>query len=156
MSLLSMGIDVAKQNSIPKSHVWKGCAVGLKTGYRVLYLLRAGRTQAGWQVAVRRMSAEDFQGTVLSVREGSSRRSLWANSQQPAVQYKTPLAMFATFNNVHHDAPEHKLRRAALTQTVQTDSIGTKIPRAQVTATQSQTGRKRCVWSISYIGSKYN
>lgn len=86
MSLLSMGIDVAKQNSIPKSHVWKGCAVGFKIGCRVLYLLRTGHTQAGWQMAVRRMSAEDFQGTVVSVREGSGCRSLLANGQQPAVQ----------------------------------------------------------------------
>lgn len=86
MSLLSMGIEVSTQTSIPKSHLWEGFAVGFKSGYRVLDLLRPGHTQAGWQMAVRRMSAEDFQGTVVSVRELSDCRSLLANGQQPAVQ----------------------------------------------------------------------
>lgn len=42
MSLLSMGIEVSTQTSIPKSHLWEGFAVGFKSGYRVLDLLRPG------------------------------------------------------------------------------------------------------------------
>lgn len=59
---------------------------GLKVVTEYCILLRPGHTQAGWQMAVRRMSAEDFQSTVVLVREGSYRRSLLANSQQTAVR----------------------------------------------------------------------
>lgn len=59
---------------------------GLKVVIEYCVCLDQGHTQADWQMAVRRMSAEDFQGTVVSVRERSDCRSLLANSQQPAVQ----------------------------------------------------------------------
>lgn len=62
--------------------------------------------------------------------------------------------MFATFSNVHHDAPELTLRKAALTQNVHTESVGTKPPRVRVTL--GQVGRVGEVWSTSYIGFGYN
>lgn len=86
MSLLSMGIEVAKQTNIPKAIYGRVLLWGLKVVIEYCVCLDQGHTQADWQMAVRRMSAEDFQGTVVSVRERSDRRSLLANGQQPAVQ----------------------------------------------------------------------